>query len=184
MTLLSFARRLAARAAALLVVLGGSAAANAADVTPAPAAGPVYVGQPLGGPNCPTCNGGAAAAGGCSSCGKACGVPLFGGKKKAPYVVQLCPGACFGYFQTQWHRWEDVCPLPYQGVGQSDAPRPSPGYVAPGTTGTPLPQPYVLPETKPAKPEARSSDAPPPAVIPTPGAPGLPTPTTIPGKPN
>lgn len=180
MTLLSLARRLAARALALVTLLGGSAAANAADVTPTPpvVAGPAYAGQ--AGLGCATC-GGAPAAGGCSTCGKGvtCGTPLFGAKKKAPYVVQLCPGACFGYFQTQWHRWEDVCPLPYQGVGQSDAPRPSPGYVAPGGGGVSLPQPNVLTEVKSATPELkRSSDTPPP------GAPGLGAPTLVPGKPN
>ena len=51
------------------------------------------------------------------------------------YPVTLCPGACFGYFQTQWRKWDEVCPYPYLGVGVSDAmrtpgaapPRPIPG---------------------------------------------------------
>jgi hypothetical protein len=30
--------------------------------------------------------------------------------KKEPYAVNLCPGACFGYFQTQWRSWDEVCP--------------------------------------------------------------------------
>jgi hypothetical protein len=30
-----------------------------------------------------------------------------------PKPVELCPGACFGYFPTQWRRWEDTCPYPF-----------------------------------------------------------------------
>lgn len=179
MTLLSFARRLAV----LAVVIGGSGFAAAADETPAPKvlAAPTAVAAP--GAPCATCNGAAPAAG-CSSCGRlggriGCGTALFGGKKKAPYVVELCPGACFGYFQTQWHRWEDVCPLPYQGVGQSDAPRPSPGYVPPA--GAPATLPSVpLPEKKP---DGKGSDAPLPRPgTPTPGLPNIPQ--ANPDKPN
>jgi hypothetical protein len=163
MSLLSFARPLAARAVLLVAVLGGARAATAADETPPPRviAGPAA----MPGPGCPTCEGGAPAAGGGKACGRlGCGPGLFA-RHKAPYVVQLCPGACFGYFQTQWHRWEDVCPLPYQGIGLSDAPRPSPGYIPPGSP------PGMLPEPKPGK----GSDAPLPRPVgPMPGLPNLP----------
>ena len=30
-----------------------------------------------------------------------------------PKTVTLCPGACFGYFPTQWRKWEDTCPYPF-----------------------------------------------------------------------
>jgi hypothetical protein len=53
-------------------------------------------------------------------------------KSKTPYQVHLCPGACFGYFQTQWRRWDEVCPYPYLGMGVNDAPR---------IPGTPMPPP-------------------------------------------
>ena len=180
MTLLSFARRLAARALALAAILGGSSAATAADETPAPA--PAVAAPALGGPGCPTCNGGGPAAGH-GSCGRlGCGTPLFG-KKKAPYVVQLCPGACFGYFQTQWHKWEDVCPLPYQGVGQSDAPPPAPGYVAP------VPQPRQLPDVKtpdtkaPQKPDGKGNGVPEPRQVKPNGTSALPTIPSVPLPP-
>jgi hypothetical protein len=168
MTLLSFARRFAARAVVLVAVLGGSGTALAVDETPAPKA--VAVPAMPAGPSCPTCGGGPAVAGhGHGVCGRlGCGVALFH-KKKAPYVVELCPGACFGYFQTQWHKWEDVCPLPYQGVGLSDAPRPAPGYIPPAG------QPGTLPGVKP---EGKGSDAP----LPRPGGQNLPP--TNPDKPN
>jgi hypothetical protein len=77
----------------------------------------------------------------CTTCGK-----LFGNSnhhKKDPYPVTLCPGACFGYFQTQWRKWEEVCPYPYIGRGLSDAPRPT------GTLPPPRPfDPNVIPDTK------------------------------------
>ena len=176
MNLLSLARRLAVLAAAL----GTSGAAVAADVTPPPApvaAMPVTV---MPGPSCPTCNGGAPAAHGHGhGCGRlGCGVSLFH-KNKAPYVVNLCPGACFGYFQTQWHRWEDVCPLPYQGVGQSDAPPPAPGYVAP------VPQPRQLPEVKPEatpgeKKNGKGTEVPEPRPVKPTGPGGLPSIPNVP----
>jgi hypothetical protein len=174
MTLLSLARRLTVRAVVVVAVFGGSSV-EAADETPPPTA---LAAPALAGAGCPTCAGGNPSP----SCGRlGCGTPLFG-KKKAPYAVQLCPGACFGYFQTQWHKWEDVCPLPYQGVGQSDAPRPSPGYV---------PTPGTLPDVKgtdtkpPKKPEGKGSDAPlpRPSTSPMPIIPNVPPPSNI-GKPN
>ena len=98
-------------------------------------------------------------------------------KHKTPYVTHLCPGACFGYFQTQWNRWEDVCPLPYQGVGLTDAPRPAPGAI------TPVPKPGSDPKMIP--PSIPGSDAPLPRPAPLPMKPpgtGSPLPT-IPNAP-
>ncbi len=154
--------RVLGRFAAVGVAVGSFGLATAADqpVVVAPAA-PAVVGDV-----CPTCTAGPAGA----PCGKAgCG---NGCNPKKPVVGQLRPGACFGYFQTQWHRWEDVCPLPYQGVGQNDAP---------------LRTPFVggVPQTVPGAPP--KSDAPPkltpmpttPMPMTTPGTkgtPGLPVP--------
>ena len=116
MNLISFARRVAA-----VAVVFGAAGTSAAVDTPV-AAPPVV--HPAAAP-CPTC---AAPAG--TPCGPTCG-PTWTGTKECrthfgrpvpPYQTKLCPGACFGYFQTQWSRWEDVCPVPYQGHGITDAP--------------------------------------------------------------
>ena len=30
-----------------------------------------------------------------------------------PMTINLCPGACYGYFPTQWRCWEDNCPYPF-----------------------------------------------------------------------
>jgi len=70
-----------------------------------------------------------------------------------PYQTTLCPGACFGYFQTQWHRWESVCPIPYQGVGLSDAPQRTPSSlpVIPKVGGSDGPIPNPKPVTPPGK---------------------------------
>ncbi|HEX4608452.1 MAG TPA: hypothetical protein VH092_09620 [Urbifossiella sp.] len=127
--------RLAARAAVAALVVGYVGLAVAADepIRVAPAA-PVVV-EP-----CPTCTAGPAGApcdkAGCTTCGRA--GHRAGCNPKKPVVGQLRPGACFGYFQTQWHRWEDVCPLPYQGVGLADAPR---GIPTTGPSG-----PAVMPK--------------------------------------
>jgi len=40
-----------------------------------------------------------------------------------PKPVDLCPGACFGYFPTQWRRWEDACPYPF--TMNNDMPHPA-----------------------------------------------------------
>lgn len=78
----------------------------------------------VAGGTCATC-GGSGPTVGCSTCGKLLrGHDRFGHKhKNEPFQVNLCPGACFGHFQTQWRKWEDVCPYPYIGHGVSDAPR-------------------------------------------------------------
>ena len=154
--------RVLGRFSVVSLAVGYVGLATAADqpVVVAPAA-PAVVGDV-----CPTCTAGSAGA----PCGKAgCG---NGCNPKKPVVGQLRPGACFGYFQTQWHRWEDVCPLPYQGVGQNDAPQ-----------RTPFAGPGGIPQAAPAAPP--KSDAPPKATPmptrPVPGAktgilPGIPAP--------
>jgi hypothetical protein len=147
---MTLSRTLRRWAFALTATLGTMTTASAADETPAPV--PVPAAPAVAG--CPTCTGEAPAAG-CSTCGK--GHLGLLGKKKAPYVPYLCPGACFGYFQTRWNKWDDVCPLPYQGAGATDAPPPAPGYVppVPPPPGQAQPMPLPMPkggETK--KPEA------------------------------
>ncbi|MDB5306188.1 MAG: hypothetical protein JWO38_390 [Gemmataceae bacterium] len=149
MTLRSFLQLFSTRAAALVVSLGCVGTAGAADVAPPISAAPTAVPADV----CPTCNG--AAPSGCKTCGKACH-GIFPHSRK-PYVTHLCPGACFGYFQTQWHQWENVCPIPYQGVGQSDAPvRPTPSVAGPGLT------------PQPTDPKVKGSDQPLPKPMPVP----------------
>jgi hypothetical protein len=105
------------------------------------------------GGGCPSCGGGSfsGGSGGCKSC-ESCGGSWLHHHDKGPFVVNLCPGACFGYFQTQWRKWDDVCPYPYQGIGVSDAPRPPspviPGpTTAPGKSGTTIPGPRPVPSS-------------------------------------
>jgi len=114
----------------------------AADQPGAPAAAPTMVEDFRG---CATCNSAAAA---CDSCGKVRKSHFHHHKTCTPYVTHLCPGACFGYFQTQWHRWENVCPIPYQGVGLTDSPVRAappilPTVVAPKAGGSDGPLPVV-----------------------------------------
>jgi hypothetical protein len=155
--------RVFGRFSVVSLAVGYVGLATAADqpVVVAPAA-PVAVAEV-----CPTCTAGPAGRpcglGGCKSCN--------GCNPKKPVVGQLRAGACYGYFQTQWHRWEDVCPLPYQGVGLNDVPRAS-----------------VIP-APPAVPTVPRSDAPPqPGPMPTTvpptkgGLPGIPPPESKFGK--
>jgi hypothetical protein len=142
--------RVLGRFAAVGVVAGSVGLATAADepIVVVPAA-PVAEG-------CPTCTTGPGGApcklGGCKTCNTC--------SPKKPVVGQLRPGACYGYFQTQWHRWEDVCPIPYQGVGLPDAPPRVP---------VPLAAPLATPRS-----DAPAKSAPMP--MPIPGAKsGLPT---------
>lgn len=146
--------RLAAKAAVAALVAGYVGLATAAD-EPLPAAPGVVAGA-----DCPTCAAGPGGAPCRSAKCKSCERRFFGYAPPKPAVGQLRPGACFGYFQTQWHRWEDVCPLPYQGVGLNDVgsrvPPPGPVAVppttpAPKTKGTdaPLPLPKAVPMTTP-----------------------------------
>jgi hypothetical protein len=130
-----------------------------------------------------------APASGCAACAAAkatstskscpnCGSSWFHHHEKGPYVVNLCPGACFGYFQTQWRKWDDVCPYPYQGVGVSDAPRPSSPALPPLSKpdGT-LPAPRTVePKAPELKPMSSSALPPVPSTLP-------PLPTTLPPIP-
>lgn len=121
---------------------------------------------PAGRPACPTCGGR-----GCSTCRH---LLQSWTTRKLPYPVELCPGACFGYFQTQWRRWEDVCPLPYQGVGVSDAPRPPVPYLTPPSEQPPprkTSDSDVLPPPRPNEP------VPMPPVIPPSDLPRIPLPS-------
>jgi hypothetical protein len=128
-----------ASAVAAVLALVSSDSLRAADYQ---IVAPPVVGQstaPVAG--CPTCAAASSSVGGC----KSCGTSWFHHHDKGPYVVNLCPGACFGYFQTQWRKWDDVCPYPYQGIGVSDAPKP-PSPVLPGVSkpGTTLPGPRPI----------------------------------------
>jgi hypothetical protein len=170
-------------AAAAFAWAGGSV--SAADVAPPVQAAPAVIGSaPVieaapGG--CPTCQGGVA---GCSTCGKKCG-GLFQ-KHKPPFQVTLCPGACFGYFQTQWRKWDDVCPYPYLGHGVSDAMR-VPGaarQAGPDTAPAPTLKGGELTKPRPVDPKMPDPKAPMtvpvpkkagsdlPAIPPMPPAPG------------
>ena len=73
--------------------------------------------------------------------------------RKEPYVVTLCPGACFGYFQTQWRKWDDVCPYPYQGSGVGDAAR------------GPVPYLPSASDRPPQDPKKNGNGLPPPRVV-------------------
>lgn len=135
MTFGSFGRLVRNGTAALVFSAAGVGTAAASDqpAVAAPGAAPVAP--------CPTC---AQPAGTCSTC-KTCTSGKLGvfHKPCKPYTPTLCPGACFGYFQTQWNRWEDVCPHPYQGIGISDAPKPvtpSTTQPVPNTPATPIPK--------------------------------------------
>jgi hypothetical protein len=131
------------------------------------AAAPVSVGE--GG--CASCQHGAIKSA-CDTCGKFLGSHLHKGKK-APYPVTLCPGSCFGYFQTQWRKWDEVCPYPYLGQGVSDAPR-QPGAAAPARPGTggelTPPRPLDPKMTDPKMPE-KTGSLPPIPVVPSKFAP-------------
>lgn len=149
---------------------------SAADVTaplaPVLSAAPVSVGMP----GCETCQGSAggdcalckhgAVRSKCDVCGKLLGSNLHKHKhKNDPFPVTLCPGACFGYFQTQWRKWDEVCPYPYTGIGVSDAARPSGGYANPLPPGSGLAPPRPL-DGK-VMPEPKKVDL--PAIPPAPG---------------
>lgn len=145
-------RSMFVRLAAVAALGCGGAAARADDGYAGPA-------MPL----CESCQHGAVRAA-CDVCGKLLGSNLHKMKhKKDPYPVTLCPGACFGYFQTQWRKWDEVCPYPYLGTGVSDAARPVAPSANPRPLGTGLDAPRTLDKTMP---EPKKSDLP---SIPTPG---------------
>ncbi len=160
-------------AAAVLLSLGGAVPVRAVDVTPAPK-GQVIV---LGPGGCATCETAAPAAG-CASCGQGHGhghrapCTSFFGRHQAPFEVNLCPGSCFGYFQTQWRKWEDVCPYPYLGVGLTDAPRPAGPYIPIPPSSDKLPKGGGLPEPRVVDPKKMMD----PTVPPPPPRPAMPIP--------
>ena len=164
--------RLLAPCVAALGLAGGASAAD----TPPPLR--VYEpGVPAVGVACPTCGQEATPGPSCKSCGKS---PHYL-KHCKPYNVQLRPGACFGYFQTQWHRWEDVCPLPYQGVGLTDAPRPPTPSLGPTT---PPVRPVDPKDVKPMDPNPpkKGNELPPKPGGDLPGVPSVPGTLPIPPK--
>jgi hypothetical protein len=142
----------------LIASFGVVGSVRAADPPPVVVAGPAVVGGPVA----------AFAAPGCTDC------PVHGRqvarylhKNRSPYVTQLAPGACFGYFQTQWHRWEDVCPLPYQAA-------------TPAAPVTPPTIP-ILPPATPIAPKGKVNEAPPPQPGKTAARPPLPPVKPVPG---
>ncbi len=160
MSIRSFFARLATKVVAVAVFAWAGSSASAQDIYAAPpgSAAPVIVG---GMPGCDTCQHGAARG----SCGT-CKHGVFAHKNKGPYQVNLCPGACFGYFQTQWRKWDEACPYPYLGQGVSDAPRPPQQVVnvprpGPGELNPPRP---VDPNPKPMDPKKPGGDLPIPPV--------------------
>jgi hypothetical protein len=160
-----------------VVSLGCAGAAFAADTAPAPYPSAFAAPGIAPAASCPTCE--AAAPAECASCKSK--LSLFHKHGCKPYQPHLCPGACFGYFQTQWHRWENVCPIPYQGVDLADAPaRPVPAINPPlipakpdtkGSSDAPAPKPSTKPDTTPeVKPAPMSLIPPlPPTLNPTTG---------------
>ena len=138
---------------AVALFVGYTGCLSAADNPPVTTAGPVTIagGDPG---DCPTCSGGTVK----KSHSFFKSPRLLGHLPCKPYTPQLAPGACFGYFQTQWHRWQDVCPLPYQGVGMSDAPPLRSQTIA---TPAPLTQPTPTKPTTPTTPTTPRSNLPP-----------------------
>jgi hypothetical protein len=159
MSFCTYIARWTVKAAAVAAFAWTGASVSAADVaapTPPPGvigAAPVSVGDP----GCATCQGGTV-KGSCSTCGKS-----LLSKHKPPYQVNLCPGACFGYFQTQWRKWDEVCPYPYLGVGVSDAPKPPGATPRPGSELNP-PRP-LDPKMMPDPKKVGSSTLPPIPVV-------------------
>ena len=187
-------RRMSAPAGVLVVMAGvtGSAAAADTPAPPAPAAAapPAYAYQPAAlppHPNCPTCNAAPAPAP-CGDCGTSyghggkggwLGFGMFEKKAKPMRVPALCPGACFGYFQTQWTPWCEACPIPYAGHGATDAPPPKTPPSQPVTAGGGVPlrpgeQPKMPapPATQPVPPMGAAEPAPAPPAVPVPPGPG------------
>lgn len=140
----SFFSRLATASAVAAFAWAGSSA-TAADVY----AAPMVVGESVaaGMPGCETCQHGAPRAS-CSTCKP----PILFPNRYKPYQVNLCPGACFGYFQTQWRKWDEVCPYPYIGQGVGDAPRPAAPVVNIPRPGGELNPPRPVPMPGPKKP--------------------------------
>ena len=68
-----------------------------------------------------------------------------------PRPVNLCPGACFGYFPTQWRKWEDTCPYPFT-MGNDTLP---PGI--PSIPATSDSSPGKIPNPRPLEPKKMKS---------------------------
>jgi hypothetical protein len=105
--------------AAVVLALGAARVARAADVPPPYSCAPAALAAgPCASQGCT--NTGltrftASCRGVNSACANSsCETSRFPMHKKEPYVVNLCPGGCFGHFQTQWRKWDEVCPV--QGV--------------------------------------------------------------------
>src|SRR5262245_4767778 len=107
---------------ALLALLLGSTDLQAADAPTSPR-GPVIVVTASSG-GCATCESIAPAAGNCASCGPT--HPSILQRHRSPSETNLCPGSCFGYFPTQWRKWEEVCPASYPGAITTDPHPPVP----------------------------------------------------------
>src|SRR5688572_19255937 len=99
MNLFSRARTLAAA-----IILGSAGTSVAADTPVVAIPATVVNAVP-----CASCAAPAGAACRANCTTKGCRTH-FGLRTKTPFQTHLCPGACFGYFQTQWSKWEDVCP--------------------------------------------------------------------------
>ncbi|MBA4063022.1 MAG: hypothetical protein C0501_04810 [Isosphaera sp.] len=130
--------------AAVLLAAGGPALA--ADYTPPPA---VAAGTVVGVH--------ADAAGGCATCAPDAGTRKPGQaliSRLRPTTVQLAPGACFGYFPTQWRKWDEVCPYPYSPAGLSEGQRPPVPYPGYGDRPEPKGPNGELPTPRPVDPKS------------------------------
>lgn len=126
--------------------------------------GPAYQGAPVGG-GMPCTNCGKVKAEVGSDC-PTCVNGKYGiGWRKRPTVPTLVPGACFGYFPTQWSKWQDICPLPYPGAGVVESPtaprKPTPPAIPPATLPGDTPPSDAEPKKKDGEPGV--PEAPPPA---------------------
>ena len=178
MNLNSLARSLAGRVAALTFVLGAVGTSGAADT---PVAGPPQVLLHASAP-CATC---AAPAG--VPCGPTCATAACRthfGRPKLPYQTHLCPGACFGYFQTQWSKWEDVCPLPYQEQRYTDHPAQRTTPVTPVRAPADTKKPDTKKDADPKfNKDSKGGELPPPRTGPGIGAIPMGRGTTLPAIP-
>jgi hypothetical protein len=168
MILRPFLRLLTVPVAGLIASLGVVGSVRAGDPLPVAApAGPFAAPAVVGCSNCP---------------GGFLRNHQLNTRHRQPHVTQLAPGACFGYFQTQWHRWDDVCPIPYQGI------TPLPAPAAPPTIPIVPPMPMDAKgkgsDAPPPQPSKSSKVVLPPAAAPVKSAPApLPIPAPLPPPP-
>jgi hypothetical protein len=181
-------------ALALGLVLARTAAGDGPAVPhPGPGPGPAL---PAAGPACQNCDKHFTRGG--SDC-PTCVNGRFGiGFRHRPTVPSLAPGACFGFFPTQWNRWQDVCPIPYPGVGVEE---PGPTSTAKKADPKKGPKAEIAPPPKPASdappddPKGKGGELPKPGTLPnipeapkggagaTPPLPNIPMPTIPPAAP-